>query len=536
MFLKQVLLLLMLIILIVISLHSTAATSNTTEKMNITILADLNQTAGKDLLSLVDTDRLDIKSGPFFGVTWSPDGSRMLIRTLSGVSPKGKGYIQSGFVSALYEANRDGSGMTRIAWAEFTSSSGGYEIAAPAWSQSGDYFAYVELLRGRMYSIRESQLILMSDELQYLQKIELDPRMTGLENDPDNYEWSPAGDKLAVLVPGKLMVYDLEKNLNRSRDITGGEFNIEDLEWSPDGQKIVFVQNRRALVIFDVESGVSQQIDSEPADAIGLYRFAKWSPDSEKLVFCKMRTAGKTEPDFDVYVTDESGQEPLKIATLYSGISGVSQWHPDSDKLLVKDYSEGKITLYLVSTAGDTNELASGSEELDGMISSDGHVFTIRQNASSGAYDISSLVDLDIQTITDVTHWAWIENDLLFTTDDGVLILDTSKNAVHDVLQLSKSPSMINFDASRHFVSIDNYVLEIGGSGKDMGLVALNDSNRAEVTVLENHIGDRKQENTSAEPSEVPGFTAVFAFMGLLLSLSLIHKKRAKSDSSNIWP
>lgn len=524
--LKQVLLLLMLIILIGISLHLAAATSNITEKKNITIVADLNQTAGKDLLSLVDTDRLDIKSGPFFEVTWSPDGSRMLIRTLFGVSPKGKGDIQSGFVSALYEANRAGSGMTRIAWAEFTSS-GGNEIAAPAWSQSGDYFAYVELLRGRMYSIRESQLILMSDELQYLQKIELDPRMTGLENDPDNYEWSPAGDKLAVLVPGKLMVYDLEKNFTRRLDITGGEFNIEDLEWSPDGQEIVSVQNRRALVIFDVESGMSRQIDSELADAIGLYRFAKWSPDSEKLVFCKMRTAGKTEPDFDVYVTDESEQEPCKIATLYSGISGVRQWYPDSDKLLVKDYSEGKSMLCLISTTGDMSELVSGSEELDGMISPDGHVFTIRQNASSGAYDISALVDFDIQTITDVTHWAWIENDLLFATDDGVSILDTSTNAVHDVLQLSKNPSMINFDASRHFVSIDNYVLEIGGSGKDMGLVALNDSNRSQVTVLENHLDDRKQENTSAEPSEVPGFTAVFAFMGLLFSLSLIHKKKS---------
>jgi Tol biopolymer transport system component len=522
---KKVTFMLLLIVLLSILSHSVAATSNITEKMNIIIVADLNQTAGKDLLSQVDTDRLDIKSGPFFKVTWSPDSSRMLIHTLVGICPKGKGDTQSSFVSALYETNRDGSGMTRIAWAEFTSSSGGNDITAPAWSQSGDYFTYVELLRGRMYSIRASPLFLMSDELQYIQKIELDSRMTGLENDPDNYEWSPAGDKLAVIVPGKLMVYDLEENLNLSLDITGNKFNIEDLEWSPDGQKIVFIQNGLILVIFDVESGVSQQIDSESADSIGLYRFAKWSPDSEKLVFYKMRTAGKPEPDFDVYIMDESAQEPLKIATLYSGVSGVKQWYHDSDKLLIKNYSEGKSTLYLVSIMGDKSELASGSEELDGVISPDGHIFTIRQNASSGAYDVSSLVGFDRQIIMDVTQWAWIENDLLFATNDGVSILNTSTNDIQDVLHLPKSPSIISFDTSGHFISIDNYVVEIGGQGKDVDVFAVNDSNHYEVTVLKKQVDGQPEANTNAEPSEIPGFTTCFAFMGLLFAFFIIYQK-----------
>ena len=209
-----------------------------------------------------------------------------------------------------------------------------------------------------------------------------------------------------------------------------------------------------------------------------------------------------------------------------SGVSGVRQWYPDSDKLLVKDYSDGKNTLYLFSTTGDMSELISGSEELDGIISPDGHIFTICQNASSGAYDISPLVGFYRVTLEEVTHWAWIENDLLFTTNEGVSILNTSTNAVQDVLQLSNSPNMIGFDASGYFISIDNYVVEIGGQGRNVTMVAGNDSNRSEITVLQSRMHEQPEVNPNVEPSGVPAFTADFAFMGLLFALFIIHKKR----------
>ena len=111
---KQITLILMFIALICISFQPISA-SGSLEQMNVTVVSDLNQTAGKDIINLVDTNRLDISSSPVFNILWSPDGSRMLIDVFVSKYPK--------VLYALYAANADGSGITRIAWADATSSS-----------------------------------------------------------------------------------------------------------------------------------------------------------------------------------------------------------------------------------------------------------------------------------------------------------------------------------------------------------------------------------------------------------------------------
>jgi Tol biopolymer transport system component len=43
--------------------------------MNATIVADLNQTVGKDIISLVDTSRLEIGNRPVYDIIWNHGGS-----------------------------------------------------------------------------------------------------------------------------------------------------------------------------------------------------------------------------------------------------------------------------------------------------------------------------------------------------------------------------------------------------------------------------------------------------------------------------
>ncbi|MDY0386206.1 MAG: hypothetical protein RBT65_03575 [Methanolobus sp.] len=50
-------------LLCIFSLPATA--SDSIKQMNATIVSDLNQTVGKDILSLVDTDSLETNANPF---------------------------------------------------------------------------------------------------------------------------------------------------------------------------------------------------------------------------------------------------------------------------------------------------------------------------------------------------------------------------------------------------------------------------------------------------------------------------------------
>jgi Tol biopolymer transport system component len=172
---------------------------------NVSLVSDLNQTVGKDILSLVDTNRLDIVAKPFFDVIWSPDGSHMLINVVVNVYPKGKPELD-GCVGALYAANADGSGITRLAWAEINSISGGKTITPPVWSQSCNYFAYVELVKGSRYVIKSANLFVISNDLNLIQKVELDPKAIELESDLSNFKWSPKENKFAALVPGEIII------------------------------------------------------------------------------------------------------------------------------------------------------------------------------------------------------------------------------------------------------------------------------------------------------------------------------------------
>ncbi len=84
-----------------------------------------------------DSKEVSLEPGRYFmePVQWSPDGGRIVIRSMVGWS-------QSEEVNEVYVMNADGTGLTKIASSRFLKSKGA-RIANPTWIESGDKIAFL---------------------------------------------------------------------------------------------------------------------------------------------------------------------------------------------------------------------------------------------------------------------------------------------------------------------------------------------------------------------------------------------------------
>lgn len=517
---KQITLILMFIALICVYFQPVCA-SGSLKQMNVTVVSDLNQTVGKDIISLVDTNRLDIGKNTFFEILWSPDGSHMLIRAFVGAYPKGR--PQLGGVYALYAANAEGSGITRIAWAEATSSSDGRRIITPVWSQTGDYFAYVERLEGGMRKIKSAHLYIMSNDLKLIQEVELEKELS-------IFAWSPNGDKIVAILPGKIFICDPDKKIDFSFSIPVDYTKIEDLAWSPDGEKIVFIKDRHDVITLDIEKRELNQIYS--AERVGMYD-ARWSPDSKKIVFHEIKGSDERgDPSYDVYVMDECVEKTIKIISFNSGSSRVMQWYPDSERLLVRICSDDSCALYSLSITGEMKKLIESDVNIDGMVTPHGYISATSPNPRSKippnikTYDLFLLNESDKLTIENVTYYTWKDRDVLFVKDNKISIFNTS---THDTWEISlpvpsKHSIKISLDPSGRFIAVENLIMDLWGHSNHIHTYVGNDTNSTifEVATIENKTDETKV-STTKEPSELPGFTAIIAFMGVLIALGYMQ-------------
>lgn len=533
MFNKQITLTLMFIALVCISFQPVSA-SGSLKQTNVSVVSDLNQTVGKDIMSLVDTNRLDIGNKPVFDIIWSPDGSHMLIDVFVSAYPKGK--PQLGGVDALYAANADGSGITCLARSEMTSSNGGKTITSPVWSQSGDYFAYMELVEGSGYRIKSASLFFMSKDLNLIQKVELDSKMIGLETGLSNFKWSPKENKMALLVSGKIIIYDLDEKNDFNFSIPGDNVEITDMEWSPDGKKIVFSKNSHDIITLDLEKKALNQVYS--AEHVGMYG-EKWSTDSKKLIFYEIKTSEKVDDvSYDIYVADEDLEKPVKITTFTSGSSRVIQWYPDSERILVKKCSDDSCALYSLSITGKMKKIIEKDRDIDGMVASNGYISAVSLNPNSTTppytktYDLFLHNESDELTIENVSYYWWEGTDVLFATDYKLSVLNTSTHDTWDIPLPLKNFDRFSLDPSGHFIAVDNIIFEIHEQGTHTQISAENytNSTASETAIIKKDMPKNSKiddtEDTTANTSELPGFPATITLMGVLIAFICIHMKK----------
>nr|WP_321497349.1 hypothetical protein [uncultured Methanolobus sp.] len=431
-----------LIILACISLQPAVASSNL-EQVNATIIADLQQTAGEDLFSLVDTDiyeGYDANTTPYFNVIWSPDGDQMLIQTSVFLHIIGGGDFGSGTVQALYIADSDGSNLKRVAWG-VSKSSDGLIIRSPVWSYSGDYFAYVEESTGGMYRVTSSQLVIMSNDLQSVHRIVQDLDISGIVTElPFSFKWSPVDDKIITFASGNVVVYEPHMNTSFSFDIANDYFEIDDIGLSEDGTKFSFsiaMSKNEEIIVVDIENRILDKIYS--AHNVGMYG-AKWSPDSNKLVFYEISGSEKNGTlRYDVYVKDVDAETPVKITSFYSGSSGIRQWYPDSERLLAEIGSDNTHELISLSINGEIDKLFTGDSSLDGMISKSGYVLATKGDSYSSLSPYFKTQDL---VLLDSPYQLKIEDVPYYKLEDDNLILVQPKfDSFHSFLKRMSSLS-----------------------------------------------------------------------------------------------
>jgi Tol biopolymer transport system component len=517
-------------IIILITLACTSfqplAAGTSIKQMNTTIIADFNQTIDKDIRGLVDTDRLEIELGPYYNVIWSPEEKHALINVQLYVCPKGKGDTQSGYISALYIANKTFSNISRIAWTEFTTTEYGKIIESPSWSQSGDHFAYEELTEGKMYTIKSAQLFVVSTDLQQVQQIEMDNKMLHNYNYPLNYKWSPVEEILAVPIPGKLVVYDPAKENNLTFDIDNDISNIDHLEWSPNGKNIAFLEGQdghKDIVGIDIDQKERHLMYS--VEDIGMYD-TLWSPDSQKLVFYTLNgTDENGETCFDIYIMDKNTNTTEKI-NLKRSSYWVVNWYPDSERLLVVDASNGSSKLCSISITGDQKVLLDGVGIVEVHLGPDDYTSVLDT-------DTSKLVvfnDSYKQDFSNVTGSTWINNDLMFTTNSKTSILNTSTNTIWEIPRSAIYPYMISISPQEHFIAINNTILEMN-YGNSPGTITKDQKNdsASQVTVLNSSNNQDQKVNTTAA-SQAPGFSVIQSFAGIAAVLVFMYFKKWRGD------
>lgn len=523
MFNKHITLMLIFIDLICIYFQPVSA-STSQELINVSAVSDLNQTVGKDAMSLVgtvvDTDHFNIGNKPAFDIIWSPDGKHMLIEALVNIYPK-KGEFQLGSVDVLYAANANGSEIKRIAWAELNSS-GGKTITPPVWSQSGNYFAYEKLAKGRMYKIKSVNLSIMSNNLSLIQKVELDPKIGGLESDLPNFQWSPKENKFAALIPEKILIYDLDEKNNFSFSIPEDNVEIDDMEWSPNGKKIAFSNNNRDIVTLDLENGKFNQVYS--AEHVGMYS-EKWSPDSKKLIFYEIKSAEKDGDNvsYDVYVIDENAEKPIKIVTFNSGSSRVIQWYPDSERILIRESSGDSCALYSLSMTGEMKKLIEKDIDIDGTVIPNGYVLVSSLNSSSKIASYIRTYDLflfneslpnesEVLEIENASYYTLESTDLLFVKDNKLSVLNTSTYDLWNLPLPSMDFSELSVDPSGKFIVADGLIFEL----QEQVVCIKPDSERctnlsaSERVIIKKDTNENSRINATTENFKVSGFFRFF--------------------------
>jgi Tol biopolymer transport system component len=370
----------------------------------------------------------------------------------------------------------------------------------------------------------------MSNDLDLIQKVELDSKMIGLETGLSNFKWSPKENKIALLVSGKIIIYDLDEKDNFNFSIPGDNVEIADMEWSPDGKKIVVSKNSHDIIILDIEKRTLNQVYS--AKQVGMYG-EKWSTDSKRLIFYEIKTSEiEDDVSYDVYVMDEDVEKPIKVVTLNSGSSNVIQWYPDSERILVKKCSDDSCVLYSLSITGEMKKLIEKDRDINGMMEPNGYISAVSLNPNSTippytkTYDLFLYNESDRLTIENVSYYSWEGTDVLFVKDHKLSVLNTSTHDTWNITLPSKDFDRLSLDPSNHFIAVDNIILGINGQDTHTQTSAGNYTNSTAPEVkIKKDIDEHSRDNATEETSGLPGFTAVIAFMGVLIAFVCIHRK-----------
>jgi hypothetical protein len=236
---------------------------------------------------IVSDDGARRRLGTYDGVSWSPHGRYAVVwrgAELTAVDPRGRvrwalprphaissarwapgdgfrvAYLSGG---SLRIVDGDGTGDRRLAAARAD--------AAPAWRPAATHvLAYVDR--------RDRVDVVDADSGQRAWRSAAVAR-------PAQLLWSAGGDRLLVLTPRGLALYDGGGRLVAARDAPAG-FVAEHAAWAPRGEQVAVVRTSRVthrseVVVLDARRGLRERL--LPAGP-GRFGAPAWSPDGRWLL------------------------------------------------------------------------------------------------------------------------------------------------------------------------------------------------------------------------------------------------------------
>lgn len=287
-----------------------------------------------------DSKEVSLKPSWYFmgPVQWSPDGGRIVIRSMVGWS-------QSEEVNEVYVMNADGTGLTKIASSRFLKSKGG-RIANPTWIQGGDKIAFF------LNRPNASRFVVVN------------PDGTGLRAIGTNL--SDMDSVLAFLPDAGHWQGFYIGDLNEFTTVAADGMNLENIleeDRKTNAEKIAFMERPKYSLYTMNPDGTGKTLLA----LTGWGEFFErpvyaWNPSGDKIVFSAIidPVTGK-QVDFDIFwarkeyyeahifLSNPDGTERVQLTAKepYNVITG--GWSPDGSRLIIGSSSDIEMRAWNVS-------------------------------------------------------------------------------------------------------------------------------------------------------------------------------------------
>jgi len=278
--------------------------------------------AGKRSLGLDDIARLRTVTDPQV----SPDGKWVayVVGTLDAEKDKRD--------ADLWMVSWDGSQQVRL-----TSSPESSE-GTPRWSPDGRYLAFLASRGGEDEKKKGAQVWLLDRSGGEAQKL------TDIKGGVSDYEWSPDGRRLALVVDDFDPTSDPEKMDGWKRKTTP-PIVIDRYHFKSDkGGYLTRLYSH--LTLFDVATKKAEVLTSGAFDDSA----PAWSPDAKSIAFVSNRAPDpdRTE-DSNIYVVEaRPGAEARRLTTFPGRDGGTPSWSPDGKWIAYFQADETKYTAYFL--------------------------------------------------------------------------------------------------------------------------------------------------------------------------------------------